>query len=117
MYCADIQCATIQSIALNIVFLFRNVNETQHFGGPAEYMMRAHTPEEAGWHGVFINELTYRINTLMGYEEALARTNRAMSIWGIQDHTVGQSFVVDVFITQLLPCLPVSGGKGGKVYP
>jgi hypothetical protein len=44
---------------------------------------------------------------MAGYVDERAKTNAALAVWGIQMHTPAQTFINDVAVQRLLPCIPL----------
>jgi hypothetical protein len=58
--------------------------------------------------GDFIRHLIYHTNLMAAYDEVQSDQNSALAVWGIQEHTISQTLIVDVGVQQLTPCMGLS---------
>jgi hypothetical protein len=55
----------------------------------------------------FVQHTVYNINLLAGYDDDRAKVNNALAVWGVFGLTSGQTYISDVALQRMLPCLPL----------
>lgn len=71
------------------------------------WLRKPETVEVAVKQRRFIEHLVRHVNSMAGYDEQSAGHNDAVAVWGVQEHTIASTFVADLAVQQLLPCVPL----------